>query len=68
MIQNDSTVVLVTNDAIYSPCKIIAMSRDNVTITYFKGMNKDRKTGEYCESRPVETISRKNIASISERK
>jgi len=62
-----STVVLRTKDAIYSTCKIVAMSKENVTVTYFAGMKKDRETGEYYEDRPVETIPRKKIVSMSER-
>jgi len=63
-----STVVLRTKNAIYSTCKIVAMSDENVTVTYFTGMNKDRETGEYyIEDRPVETIPRKKIVSMSER-
>ena len=67
MIGKGSTVVLRTKDAIYSTCKIIAMSDENVTVTYFAGMKKDRETGEYYEDRPVETIPRKKIVRMSER-
>lgn len=67
MIGKGSTVILRTVDAIYSPCKVVAMSDDNVTVTYFAGMKKDRKTGKYYEDRPVETIARKKILSLQER-
>ena len=67
MIQNGSTVIIRTKDAIYSPCKITSITPDNVTVTYYAGSKKDRKTGELYEDHPVETISRKNITSISER-
>lgn len=67
MIKKDSKIILLTKDAIYSPCKVVSLSADNITITYFAGTRKDRKTGEVYENRPVETISRKNIVSMSER-
>lgn len=67
MIEKGSTVVLRTIDAIYSPCKIVSMSKENVTVTYFAGNRKDRKTGEFCEDRPVEVVPRKKIIVISER-
>lgn len=67
MIDKGSTVVLRTCDAIYETCQIVAMSVDNVTVTYFAGMQKDRKTGKANEIRPVETIPRKKIVSMSER-
>lgn len=67
MIQKGSTIILRTTDAIYSTCKIISMSDDNITITYIAGIKKDRKTGKSYEDRQVETIPRKKIISISER-
>lgn len=67
MIQKDSIVELRTKDAIYSTCKIVAISDENVTITYFAGMKKDRQTGKMHEVRPVEIIPRKKIISMSER-
>ncbi len=67
MIGKGSTVVLRTRDAIYSTYEIVAMSDENVTVTYFAGMKKDRETGEYHEDRPVETIPRKKIVRMSER-
>lgn len=67
MIQKGSIIILRTTDAIYSTCKIISMSADNITITYIVGTKKDRKTGEFYEDRQVETIPRKKIVRISER-
>lgn len=67
MIGKESIIVLRTKDAIYSTCKIIAMSDENVTVTYFAGMKKNRETGKYYEDRPVETIPRKKIIRMSER-
>lgn len=67
MIEKNSTVVLLTKDAIYCTCKIVAVSMENVTITYFAGMKRDRTTGEFHMQHPVETIPRKNIISMSER-
>lgn len=67
MIKKGSMVVLRTSDAIYSPCKIVAMSPENVTVTYFAGYKKDKETGEMYEDRPVETIPRKKMVRMSER-
>lgn len=67
MISPGSTVILRTKDAIYSPCTIIAISEQSITITYVARNKKDRATGKYSESRPVETILRKDILSLSSR-
>lgn len=67
MINEGSIVVIRTNDAIYSTCKIIAINDNNVTVTYFAGMKKDRITKKYCRNHQIETISRKKIVSMSER-
>lgn len=68
MIEEGSTVILRTKNAIYSTCKVVALSDSNVTIEYFAGMKRDRTTKKMRESRPIETIARKNIVSMSERK
>lgn len=67
MIEKGSTVILHTEEAIYSPCKVTAISSESVTITYFAGTKRDRKTGEYQDNHLVETISRKKIVSLLER-
>lgn len=67
MIQKGSTIVLRTKEAIYSTCEIVAISDENVTVTYFAGVKKDRQTGKMHEVRPVEIIPRKKIVSMSER-
>jgi len=67
MIQKDSIIELRTKDAIYSPCQIVALSDNNITVTYYAGVKKNRQTGEMHESRPVEVIPRKKIVSMSER-
>lgn len=67
MIEKDSTAVVRTIDAIYSPCTIIAVSKENITVTFFAGMKRDRKTGVFVEEHSVETIPRKKIISMSER-
>lgn len=67
MIDKGSTVILRTKDAIYSPCQVLAISKENLTVTYFAGMKKNRETGEFHEERPVETIPRQKIVSLSER-
>lgn len=67
MIEKGSTVILRTKEAIYAPCKVIAISSESVTITYFAGAKRDRETGEYQDNHPVETIARKKIVSLSER-
>lgn len=67
MITKDSTAVIRTVDAIYSPCQVIAVSGKNITITFFSGMKRDRKTGVFIEEHSVETIPHKRILSMSER-
>jgi hypothetical protein len=67
MIQKDSVVVLRTKEAVYSTCKIVSMGKENITIKYFTGMQKDNQTGQMRGDHRVETISRKNIVDISER-
>jgi len=67
MITEGSTVILRTTDAIYSPCKVVAISSDNVTVTYFAGTKRNRETGEYKDEHPVVTIPKKKIVSLEER-
>lgn len=67
MIQRGSTAIVRTKNAIYSPCEIIALNTESVTITYFAGMKKDRKTGKMYEDHPIEKISRDKIVSLQER-
>lgn len=67
MITENSTAVIRTTDAIYSPCVVIAVSKENVTVKFFAGMKRDRKTGVFVEEHSVETIPRKKIISMSER-
>ena len=67
MIEKGSTIVLQTTDAIYSTCRVVAISDENVTVTYYAGTKKDRQTREMHEVRPVEVIPRKKIISMSER-
>lgn len=67
MIRSGSMAVIKTDEAVYSPCRVISINKDNVTVTFFAGFKKDKKTGKIYEDRPVETISRKKILSMSER-
>lgn len=67
MIREGSTIVLRTNNAIYSPCKVVSISDQNITVTYCAGTKRNRTTGEFQENHPVEIIPRKEIISMSER-
>ena len=67
MIQKNSTIILKTLDAIYSPCKVVALNAESVTVTYFAGMKKDRKTGKMYEDHRTEIIPRNKITSLQER-
>lgn len=67
MIDKGSLVILRTKDAIYSPCKIVNMSKQDVAVTFFKGMRWDKEKERYVEDRVIEVIPRKNIIRISER-
>ena len=67
MIQEGSVLVLTTDNAIFSPCEVLGVGKVGVTITYFAGSKRDRKTGEFREVRPVVTIPFKDIKKVSER-
>lgn len=67
MIEEGSILVLTTEDAIFSPCKVVGVGKASVTITYYAGSKRDRKTGKFHEVRPVVTISFKDIVKVSER-
>lgn len=67
MIQNGSTVILRTKDAIYSTCKIVEMSTTHVTIKYHAGQKRDRNTNEFVEDRRTASIPRQKIEQMSER-
>ena len=62
MIEEGSTVILRTDVAIYSPCRIVALGSDNITVAYFTSTKKDRGVHK------TEVISRRNIVSMLERK
>ncbi len=67
MIEKGSLIVLRTQEAIYSPCIIVAISSGNVTVSYCAGVKKDRSTGRSYAEHKTETILRKKIVSMSER-
>lgn len=67
MIQKDSIVVLRTKEAVFSPCKVITLNEENITVTYFAGTKRDRETGEFGEVHRVETIPIKKVTYLSER-
>jgi hypothetical protein len=67
MIQPGSTAIVRTKNTIYSPCKVLSQNASSVTISYFAGMKKDKKTGEMYEDYRTEIISRDKIISLQER-
>lgn len=67
MMQEGSVLVLTTDNAIYSPCEVLSVGKVGVTITYFAGSKRDRKTGKFTEVRPVVTVPFKEIVKVSER-
>ncbi len=67
MIDKGSRIILRTKDATYCPCKVVAMSNDNITVRYFAGTQKDRKTRESYDNYTVETIPLRHVVSMSER-
>ena len=67
MITQGSIVVMRTTGAIYQPCEIVAMSEKTVTVKFFSGMKKKKGTGGMYADYVTESISRKNIVSMSER-
>jgi len=62
MINVGSTVVIRTNKATYSPCRIVKMSSDNVVVSFFSGPPKGKRGGWVTE-----TIPKKDIEHMSER-
>jgi hypothetical protein len=66
MLQSGSLATLRTQDAIYSPCRIVDISDESVTISYFAGSKKNPKTNEVHEQRLVETIPWRKIVSLVE--
>lgn len=67
MIDTESTIILRTKDAIYSPCKITNMSKTDVAVRFFKGMRWDKEAERYVGDYVVDIIPRKKIVCISER-
>ncbi len=67
MIGPGSKVILKTEDAIYSPCEVVAISAKAVTVKFAAGMKRDRKTKQMYMDIKVETVSRDKIVSMSER-
>ena len=67
MIQENSLVELKTNDATYSPCRVVAISKTNITVKYSCGSKRDRSTGEFRVDQKTETIPMKNVVSLQER-
>lgn len=67
MIDKGSNVILLTKDAIYSPCRITNMSKNDIAVRFFKGMVWNKDTETYEENHTIERIPRKNIVCISER-
>lgn len=67
MIKEGSSVILITKNAIFSPCKILSVGKTGFTITYFAGSKRNRQTGKFDEVRPVVIIPFKDIDKISER-
>ena len=67
MIKEGSTLILTTENAIFSPCEVVGIGKTGVTITYYAGSKRDRQTGKFNEVRPVVTIPFKDIVKVSER-
>ncbi len=67
MIKEGSTLVITTDNAIFSPCEVLSVGKTGITITYFAGSKRDRQTGKFNEVRPVVTIPFKDIKKVSER-
>ena len=65
MIKKGQTVHLETKDAIYSPCKVMEISKMSITVRYFAGMKRDKSTGGFFEEYRVETLNMKNVTHLS---
>lgn len=67
MITEGSRIILRTTNAIFSPCFVLKNSPQSITVRYHRGTRRDKKTGEYKEDYQVETISMKDVETMSER-
>lgn len=67
MINPGSKVILETAEAIYSPCEVVSMSRDNIVVEFCAGTKRDRKTGKMVQQFKKETIPFRKITHLSER-
>jgi hypothetical protein len=67
MIKSGDMAVLRTKESIYCPCQIVMTNENNVVVTYLAGYKKDKSTGEIRPNHKIDTISRKEIVSISKR-
>jgi len=67
MIQEGSTVILRTDDAIFSPCEVVSLSKNNIVVSYFEGTKKDRRTGKFQGNYKIATIPFGKIVKLEER-
>ena len=67
MIDKNSMIHLTTDDAKFALCRVMAMSKTHLTVSYFAGMKKDKETGEMYEDHQITTVERKRVRYIGER-
>ncbi len=67
MIGPGSRAVIETEDAIYSPCEVLAMNQRTVKVRFLAGMKKVKGVQELIPDWKVDVISRDKIKSMSER-
>lgn len=67
MIEPGSKIILETEDAIYSPCTVVSMSKKNITVSFCAGMKKVKGKEGMIPDYRTETVSRDKIVNISER-
>jgi len=67
MISDGTTVILRTEDAIYSPCKIVRINKKSLLISYCPGTTMDKNTGTLKPDRKTISIATKDVLYIKER-
>ena len=67
MVENGTQIILRTEDAVFSPCKVMSISEKNVTVTFCKSVEWDNGVQKMVPTWHTETIDRNKIVSMTER-
>lgn len=67
MITQGSIVELKTENATYSPCKVVSMSKTSISVEYSAGLKRDGETGKFRSDKRTENIPMRDVVSLQER-